>query len=233
MKIGDLVDGPGAIAAVEAAHDPESLLDIVDDFVSGHIESGEIGSLGWSSLGAQINGAPSETNHPGIYTVYTLAEANNRNTLFLPDSGIREVLLFPDLWEMTFIVKTEASIADLVLFIGAIDSINAAPGNQDRAGFEFDTSQPDTNWMMCTGDGAASTRTDSGIALAVTTFYKLKIKKLATNYEFYIDGTLKGTLSTNLPNTNFCIGLSVETLAVAAKYLAIDFFRWRQTGITR
>lgn len=228
--------GAGSDPTEIDAYDPEAILDIIDDFVSGANTDGQVGSLGWS-IGGTVGSGDSPQNHPGQYALQTTATIGNRSYLVLQPPTTRKVIRYQDEWEITFIVQIPlaASIENVRVFAGVIANVNAEPGDQDRAGFEFDTSVNggDTNWMLCTGEGAASTRVDSGIAMAGMTWYKLKVKKLATNYEFYIDGVLKGTLSTNLPNTDMNIGMSLETLAEAIKYFRIDFFRWKQAGITR
>ncbi len=216
--------------AEEDAYAPESVLDIFDDFISGSLVSGGVGSLGWNYSADAVLTAQA-ANHPGIIYIRTTAVLNNRAYMYLLKSVSENILIYTDLYEVTFIVKIPT--ADAKVFIGVIDNISAAPGNQSRAGFEFDTGVPDTYWMMCAGDGAAPTRTATDIAPNSMVYYKLKVKKLTTNYEFYIADILKGTLTTNLPSANLNIGVSIETLEEDKNKLYVDFFRLKQAGITR
>ena len=216
-------------------YDPESILDIIDDFVSGGLEQGEIGSLGWNFTGETPERyGTALPEHPGIVCIVTTNVVNNYTSLHLTTPAYDFLIRFDKEWELTFIARLLYN-TNIRVFLGAMVDFREVPDDEDRAGFEFDTSLGDTNWMMCTGDSVASTRMDSGIAVVGgSTFYKLKIKNLVTSYEFYIDGVLKGTISTTLPYIDIGqVGLRVETLTTAVRLLSIDFFRWRQAGITR
>ena len=218
-------------ALVEAHHDPVTIMDIREDFITGRIGTGQLGTMGWMYSGGQSPTVlASYGNHPGIIRFATNAALNNRCVVF--HLGTTEkILLHTALFELTFIFKL-VSIANVRVFFGAIDSIANAPGNRDRAGFEFDTTG-DTYWMKCCGDGSASTRTATDIAVAQESMYKLKIARTGSGFDFYVNGVNKGTVTGNLPNTGLVYGFSIETLTTSARLVDMDFARIYLPGISR
>jgi len=209
---------------------PESRLDISDDFITGSLTTGTVGALSWQFVGISATQYPSFANHPGIFGISTTAVPNNRAYLFHGATN-KDLLRAADLWEKTFIIYAPLVTA-VKFFFGAIDDISAATTNQHKAGFEFN-SATDAFWMMCTGSGAAETRTATNIAPVLMTFYKLKIKRIAGGFEFYIDDVLKGTVTLTLPANALTFGIQTETLDAASKEIRVDFFHLKLPGITR
>jgi hypothetical protein len=116
-------------------------------------------------------------------------------------------------------------------FVGAMDAMATAVGNQDRYGFEYIDSS-DTYWMMVTGTGSASTRTATDITVVANTWYTLRVVRTATGVDYYINGVSKGSITTTLPDTALNFGFHIQTNTTVAKYLQCDFFRMT-LGVTR
>ncbi len=217
--------------AVGYTPDPVAIMDIREDFISGKITDGLLGTMGWMYAGgAAPTVLGSYADHPGIIRFATTGALNNRAIAFHLGTTAN-LLLHTSLFELTFIFKL-VSNALVRVFFGAIDNIANAPGNQDRAGFEFDTGL-DANWTMCCGDGGASTRTATGIAVTAETMYRLRIARTATGFDFYVNGVYTGTVAANLPNTELVYGFSIEALVALAKIVDMDFARIYLPGITR
>jgi len=218
------------IPVAPAVIDPEAVLDYWDDFICGTVESGEIGILNWTRSATTRNWRASEANHPGIFYFGTSAVLNN--VAYLTEITASLNLILPtDLWDFTYIVRIP-DITTVTVFVGAMNNLAAAVGNQDRYGFEF-VAATDANWTMVTGSGAASTRTATDIPVVVATWYKLRVVRTATGVDYYVDDVLKGSIALTLPDTSLALGFQIQTNVAAKRNLDCDFFRMKLEGITR
>jgi hypothetical protein len=211
--------------------DPADVMDEVDDFINGTTTSGQVGKLGWSYSGNLDYGFPIP-GHPGVFYLYTNAVANSKAALWFLGLVTSSILNPDDNNDLTFIFDPYGT-GGRIIFVGAMRFFSSSPGNKDRVGFEYNTGLGDTNWMLVTGDGASSTRIDSGVAVAGGTFIKLRVVYDGSSYSFYINDVLKGTISTTKPDTNLQVGFYVETLAADSAEIDPDFFRWKITGLGR
>lgn len=102
------------------------------------------------------------------------------------------------------------------------------PAQTDGIWFEYD--ENDTNWQCVTANGGTETKTDSGIAVASSTKYDLKIvvNPDATSVEFFVNGASKATHTTNIPSVLLSLSLygrCTETHVEAGEAtLAVDAF---------
>ena len=94
--------------------------------------------------------------------------------------------------------------------------------------FSYSHEESSGNWECGTSkNGAATTETDSEVAVEVATWYTLKIvvNSDATEIKFYIDGSLVATHTTNLPNTNTVhypmLGIR-KSVGTTSRYLGLD-----------
>jgi hypothetical protein len=57
------------------------------------------------------------------------------------------------------------------------------------------------NWLIRSYNGASNTTTNTGVAPAAATWYKLRITGLkdGSGFDFFADGVLLGTITTNIP----------------------------------
>jgi len=103
----------------------------------------------------------------------------------------------------------------------------------NRIYFRYDTSVPDTNWVIVTTDGGASTTGDSGVA-ADTDYHILRIECFpAGEVHFFIDGveTNNSPITTNIPDDAgdyLQPRYYIQTLENATKSLDIDYIIVRQ-----
>jgi hypothetical protein len=210
--------------------DPVATIDINDEFLSGLLTTGNIGDLGWGFTGTAPTYIASVANYPGIRQLPTTATSGNISALWLGSAHNNDVIQFNDYCDFTYIVRLP-DITSNTAFVGAMDAMGTAVGNQDRYGFEYIDSS-DTYWMIVTGNGSASTRTATNVTVATNTWYKLRIVRNGSGVTYYIDGVSKGTINTTMPDTPLSFGFHVQTNTTTAKYLQCDFFRMT-LGVTR
>lgn len=182
----------------------------------------------WSAPTVVASGTTDVVDDDGGWNKYDTS-ATSGNAATLKGGGtaasafkmVRPVQL-PDL---LLRIKTDASLADVRLWAGLV--ANALDASSDASGiavaaFRYDTGVDGTAfWRTVTNDGTTTgnvTTTTAGIA--VSTLYLLRIKVVSTtSIEFYVNGTLVATHTTDLPGASQDLGfwLSLTTLAAAAK----------------
>jgi len=210
---------------------PSSTLDLWDDFITGTVTVGAIGLLRWTGSATTISYIASQANHPGIRRIATSATANNICAIYT-NAATNDVIDESDLWDFTFIVSLVDS-SSCIVFVGAMDSmLTSIVNHQDRYGFQYQASVS-PYWLMTTGNGSASTATATDVAANDTTWFNLRIVRTVSGVDYYIDGTSKGTVKTNLPDTDLAFGFHVQTTTTAVRALDIDYFRGTLSSITR
>jgi hypothetical protein len=159
--------------AAPGGPDPITTINLSDDFMTGSLATGAVGSLGWAFVLAPAYIA-SVANHPGIRQSATTNATNNINSLYTGSAANNDIIQFAEQWDFTFIVNV-VNISSVDVFVGAMDSMTLATGvgNQDRYGFNFNTSKNSSNWIMCTGNGTASTNVNTSTSVVAGTWYKL------------------------------------------------------------
>lgn len=210
--------------------DPVATIDIFEEFMMGLLTSGNIGDLGWGLMGTAPTYIASVANHNGIRQLPTTTTSGAISALWLGSAHNNDVILQTNLCDFTFVVRLTDITSDTA-FVGAMDAMGTAVGNQDRYGFEYIDSS-DTYWMMVTGTGSASTRTATSVTVTANTWYKLRVVRTATGVDYYINDSLVGTITTTLPDTALSFGFHIQTNTTVAKYLQCDFFRMT-LGVTR
>ena len=203
--------------------DPVTNINLVDEFMGGSLEAGEVGNLGWSFTTTAPTVTASVASHPGIRRINTSATSGNVNAFWTGAAANNDLIRFDEQWDFNFIVSIP-TITTVEVFCGAIDATTTAVGNQDRYGLAFN---PATSafWRMTTGNGSSSTSTDTNVTVVAGTWCALRIVRTATGVDYYIDGALKGSISTTLPDTALSFGACVQTLTTVARNLDVDFFR--------
>lgn len=134
-------------------------------------------------------------------------------------------------YDVSFDIKTTAQ----ALTTGRhwIGVFSASPGASDTplihiAGFRFISSGAagSPNWRAITAAGTATqTNVDTGVVVAVSTNYVLRIISTGSAINFYINGKFVGTSTTNLPTaTQLCgFGIFTDALSAVASTLKLDW----------
>jgi len=94
----------------------------------------------------------------------------------------------------------------------------------DGCGFRYSAGASDTNWQAWSNDGTGGgTITDTGVAFAANTPFKMEMRCTSGQIEFYIDDTLEATHSTNLPatSTELSMYFQITTLTNATRAMSI------------
>lgn len=203
----------------------QSTIYLQDEFLTGN-GSGAFGSLGWSTVGATIQG--SETNRPGIMRLDTTAVAATQARMSFSNSGALDYTIGNiQFW----VARVNTNDANTLVRIGAGNSVALSPpGN----GVYFEKLDADTNWFCVTRAAAVQTRTDSTVAVN-TSFNTFRIARNSSGVTFSINGTsVCGTHTTNIPSTTFISPLVfIINSAAAAKTIDVDYFQHSQSGIIR
>ncbi len=138
-------------------------------------------------------------NHPGIIQINATAVLS---VLFLADVGGVGGIHPADDFNLETILRPSAAgnITNQMRRFGMAKSPTASsPANGIY--FEYDTDNADTNWQAVARSSSVQTKVNTGVAAATGSFIRLEIKRNGSSIDFLIDGTVKATISTNIPTT--------------------------------
>lgn len=138
-----------------------------------------------------------DSNHPGIVQIETGTTTTGRGAFQSNLSTIRlggGAAVFEGLARIPTLPDGTESFA---FRIGFGDSVSADMTD----GVYFELTQADSDWQCKTANNSTRTTYDTGQAAAANTWTRLRIEVNAdgTEANFYIDGTLRATISTNIP----------------------------------
>ena len=207
-------------ATPSGGSNPLTSIVLTDEFIGGLLTTGNAGSLGWGLTTAPTVVA-SVANHVGIRQIPTSTTSGNVNAFWLGAQNTDNIQ-YNDLCDFTFVIRI-TDISTMTAFVGAMDAMTTAVGNQDRYGFEY-IAGTDTYWRMVTGNGSASTRTNTDITVVNNTWYTLRVVRTGSGVDYYINGVSKGSITTNLPDTALNFGFHVQTNTAALRSMQCDFF---------
>jgi len=205
----------------------QTSVELQDEFTSGTGVTTFIGNLGWGAGNGTVSIITSEANRPGIYRRDTSAVSGTIATLQLfPHSSAVFAANLPH--RIVFAVRLNTNDANTTVRIGIANSVI---GNPPGTGIYFEKADVDTNWFCVTESGAI-TRTDSGVAVD-TNFNTFEYRRLSASVEFYLNGTLVCTNTTNLSASFSNPFTQIINSAAASKTMDVDYFQLQLTGLTR
>jgi hypothetical protein len=243
----------GAWSCGTASPFSSTTLTLTEEFMPTRSISGYIGALGWSitALGTGFAATPVNgvDNHPGIFKCLTNATAGDGCSITLTDSN--EGAFYPmsnmgpggafSSWEMQAIIETDQySVSHSKYFVGFSDNQAAyhpVNGNSiavryDAAGGGCSTGDSTANWVFEAIVGGVKTCVNSGLAIAINTWYKMRIYSTTPGtINFQINGANSGTIAT-APTANLTPQFLVETSG-GNQTLNIDWFAMNATGLSR
>jgi len=215
------------------ATDPESAIRLVDDFIGGSTESGEIGELGWSfTNGTIIQRSPVVSNHPGIIRRTSTTTASQYNSLYLTNGVAAGPILFEQFDEMRWIFSP--ILTDLYnLRIGACaDASSGAPSH----GFFIWKDASLTNYYIMIVNGATS-QTFEVKACVSGEWTKVKFRRVAAGQmRFSIDGGSEVTANgAYVPDGADMLQpfATIQPTTTAARSFDLDFFSMKLVAPTR
>lgn len=197
--------------------------DYIDDFRGGSTEAGEVGDNGWIATGtvAYIAG---EANHPGIIRMTTAA--TNGTAQYLHPATVTTIP-----W-----LVTDISEARVVFRIGAVTAVsfscgfmtdhsNTGSGGGESIRLNFDSSAS-ANFRTITKNSGGTTTTGTSTAAAANTWYLARyVRNGSGNWEFYLNGTLLNTHTTNLATGAVGFSCNSTPLENVAKTWDIDYIQ--------
>lgn len=178
------------------------------------------------------------SGHPGIVTINTGTDTSGEATIVRgtsDGSGLENCFLGDGSHDISFVcnISNLATVGeDYAIYFGLADGLNiyvTHPGN-NAVVFSYNRSVS-TNWQGITKSGGSSTTASGGSSVPVATGwnnFRITINAAGTSVSFYVNGTLIGTSTTNIPTSNavsagFVIKKSAGT---TARTFDIDYFRW-------
>lgn len=166
-----------------------------------------------------INGTDSAVNDAtGFYINYLSGTAVANAGGWVPGALSAFIVTMDLLPDITFVIKTGAGAADIAndriwpALTGAsgVNNSDLLSNVSGGIGFRFSAVGGDTNWMASSSDGASNNNSSTGVAVAADTRYILRAKAISTtSVEYYVNGTLTNTLSTNMPGATVALMPSV------------------------
>jgi hypothetical protein len=188
-----------------------------------------------SGMGSSVNGGGTLANdvaeaaHPGTF----LASVTSANDFAILDSAYANAIKWgAGKWRFLAIVQTPSSLSDgtHTYEIRAGFNDGGAGNGNDMVMFFYSHGTVSGNWAMVTRDNSGSTTTtDSGTAVATSTWYALEGETNAdqTAVQFYINGVAAGAAVTaglgtagNGTKLHFSF---MKTLGTSARTMKIDF----------
>jgi hypothetical protein len=220
-----------AIDANSTLIDEVATLDVSDDFVSGTIAAGQIGSLGWTLSGGPAAAfQPSEANHPGIVRRDTSATISTVAYTVLRQSSTSGVILPSASFDMTWVFRANQTDPDTRIRIGMSSDISS---DTPVDAIYIEKILTDTQWFGVCRASSVQTRTPV-LATVDTGWHKIRIRRIDANtIGFTFDAAAEVTLATNVPTAVCSVGFHIFNGAAASKTLDIDLFRLRMTGLVR
>ncbi len=205
-----------------------------DDFMSPNLDNSAVGELGWRFVSATPLEVAPQAGHPGIVQVVADGAATDEGALFLSRSTTIGLIFPTDIEHLTFYMQVD-QLTDIEVRVGVFEDVDdPAASITDGVWFDF-TPATSANWRTATEAAGTQTVNVTTTAVATGTWYRFDMIRLASgNWEFYLDGTLEFTHSTNLPGA---VGVTpafvvVKTTAADRSLLA-DYFSLRSKPLAR
>ena len=212
--------------------DPNSRILLQDEFASGSIETGEIGSLGWIFLTGSIANSGYATNHPGAF-----AHTNNSATQGYLTTE-KAVAACGDVEEIVFIIKlTNPTNTNAEFRCGLLDTLLTYT-NANGVCIEYLTGDTSVWGAVFNGGNGNKTRTASPLITFDTDWHKYKIRRVSSsNWAFSVDdGTEISITSGNLPDdsdTGYLVMNNTNSIGTGPNILSIDYVHLKLLPMSR
>jgi hypothetical protein len=227
FDVGDLVELTLTADAI-ALHDREDsrVFDFVEDFPN---------TLTGTFLTSTVSGGSntqiaSEPGRPGIIRSATGTAATGRAAA---TSGANAVRFGSGEWRYKAWVRVPVLSTSAERFSVRIGFIDLATGDSaDGAYFEYDESVS-ANWRCKTANNSTRTTVDSGVPVAANVWIKLEVwvNAAGTEVDFFINGTLVATITTNIPTSagreTGWGWLILKSVGTTARHFDVDYQKVR------
>lgn len=177
----------------------------------------------------------SDNAHHGILELDTGASATGAAIRYLggvtAGTGTAGFKLGGGQLTMDWLVRVEDLSTAGERYSFMVGLFSTATTQVDAVRFFYNDSINAGNWTISCINASTVTNTDSGVAVAADTWYKLRavVNAAATSVEFFINGVSVGTVATNIPTANVAPRASMaKTVGGAARMAYVDYFRLYQ-----
>ncbi|MFQ5715085.1 MAG: hypothetical protein ACE5GU_13740 [Candidatus Scalinduaceae bacterium] len=215
------------------AADRSTYVDLVDEFIAGSTETGEIGELGWVNPAGSVAKTAPVNNHPGIRNLSTGAVVNTIASIVLSITAGAGEIQPEEMFDITFIINP-AQNTNQEIRVGITNDSGVAPPT-NAIYIEHDTGGTNpTVWVGVTRKASVSTELVSTVTVSAATWYTLRMRRISsTEIEFFVNGTSIGTSTTNLMSGASQPFMQIENLTATDISVDIDYFRLKITGLSR
>lgn len=126
-------------------------------------------------------------------------------------------------WECA--LRTDSSVAAILLWAGLkLTNTPTIATDDDQVFFRFSTDDSNSNWRCISSVAGTDTNTDSGVAVAASTTYKLRIViDSARKAEFWIDNVLVHKTGALTNDVDLIPYVGVQALGGAVKTLHLGY----------
>lgn len=211
-----------------------------DDFIGGGAAVSDAASI-WQLITSGTIDRLNEANHPGVFTFVPSNANRNVNGIRLRNitysgSGTQWI------GNNNFTVKTIAKLVGGTLsnaqFRTGLKGNQNSWGEGGIAGCWFEKLDTDTNFFARCDTGAATTRVDTNIAVALNTYYLFTIRRSGSTVYFSINNGTEIPVTTNIPSTPtngslIWLGVEIYLNFQTAPALYVDYASIALSGITR
>ena len=191
----DYVDRDDSWYGISVAGEPP------EDFLA----NAGIGQTNWLASGTgSVSGLGNVAGHPGICVLSTLASATGRETIYR--GATTAFKIGTDAWEFQAIVSiptVPTAGEDFLVAIGGGETLATEPLNGLYFLAASNASGLGTTWLCCSGNGTTRTRNATLVTVTAGAWVRLRIllNAAGTSANFYINGTLVSTITTDMPGT--------------------------------
>lgn len=212
--------------------DPSTTVTQFDDFIGKEQAFWQRGEGGGGSF---TNNAVVTAAHPGTIDLTLAATGSAATWIATKGGGNNPVILgggeIQIFWCVQIPTLSDGTNNRFNVYSGLIN--NEGSESDDGVYFSYIDNVNSGRWECVTASGGVRTRTNSGVTVT-TSYFGLKaiINAAATSVDFYINGTLVATNTTNIPTVNACgPGSSIinNGVAVTSPIYRLDCMYYSQT----
>lgn len=208
----------------------ESLADIaptasprlVDDFLSGSNETGEVGQLGWNFANGSATHQAAAPGRPGIIRRTSGTTANQVATLHLGVAATTALFAIGDVRDFYAVLAPRTAGSDYNLRFGFMPDVGAA---QPASGVYFEKLSTDTGYHAVCRNSGVQTRSPTAKTANAGEWTKFRIRWYNAELRFSVDGGTEYVISTNLPpgSLGVNLGFQIAPTTTAARSFDLDY----------
>lgn len=182
----------------------------------------------WISSGS-VASAPANNaaNHPGIFALASITAGNGSQISAAGGNFPIPSAYYNQTWLVSFPVLSDGTntyVAQLGLFI------NTAPASPTDGVYFTYSSASQATWLCRAEAANVITPADSGVTVNAGQWYKLQVtaKGIAAPAQFFINGSLVATISTNLPTVALNHNALIRgTVGVTSRNMLLDYMAFQ------